>query len=300
VSAPLVDTVPVLVVGEALVDLLQVGDDIRRIPGGSPANVALGLGRLGIPTTLLSHLADDDDGRLIRSRLAESGVRILPESFSAARTSTAAARVDAHGDAEYEFDIAWDLGGIPVLDAYGALHVGSYSAFVTPGADRVLELVTREADLGLQVSLDPNIRPQLLPPHGPSLAWFETLVEHADLVKLSDDDAAWLYPGVAADAVLSRLLELGADLAVLTRGAEGSLLAARRGRAPVPSNPVRVVDTVGAGDTYMAALIACCLGLDLTTLDAADLERIGAFCARAAGVTVGRAGADLPWRAELE
>lgn len=299
-SAPLVDAVPVLVVGEALVDLLQVGDEVQRMPGGSPANVALGLGRLGVPTTLLTHLADDDDGGLIRSRLAQSGVRILPESFSAARTSTATARVDAQGDAEYEFDIAWDVARVPELDAYGAVHAGSYSAFVTPGADRVLELLTRAAGLGLQVSLDPNIRPKLLPPHGPSLAWFETLAEHSGLVKLSDDDAVWLYPDLEPDAVLSRLLELGADLAVLTRGSEGSLLATRRGRAAVPSISVQVVDTVGAGDTYMATLIACCLGLDLTALDAADLERIGAFCARAAGVTVRRAGADLPWRAELD
>ena len=298
-TAPLVDAVPVLVVGEALVDLLRVGDDVRRIPGGSPANVALGLGRLGVPTALLSHLAADDDGRLIESRLAQSGVRILPDSFSAARTSTATARVDARGDAAYEFDIAWEISRIPELDGYGAVHVGSYSAFVTPGADRVLELATRASAAGHQVSLDPNIRPQLLPPLRWAVARFEALAGQANLVKLSDDDAAWLYPDVDPDAVLSRLLELGAGLAVLTKGSEGSLLAGRGGRAVVASRSVPVVDTVGAGDTYMAALIACCLDVDLAGLDATELERIGEFCARAAGVTVSRAGADLPWRAEL-
>jgi len=299
VTPSLVDSVPVLVVGEALVDLLPVDNVVQRMPGGSPANVALGLGRLGLPTTLLSHLADDDDGRLIQSRLEESGVCILPESFSAVRTSTATARVDGQGDAVYEFDMAWDIGRVPELGVYGAVHVGSFSAFVTPGADRVLELVTGASGSGLQVSLDPNIRPQLLPPHPWTLAWFETLIEHADLVKLSDDDAAWLYPDVAPDAVLSRLLELGAEVAVLTRGSEGSLLATARGRRAVSSPPVRVVDTVGAGDTYMAALIACCVDLDLPALDMTELERVGKFCAKASAVTVSRVGANLPWRDEL-
>ncbi len=287
----------VLVIGEALMDLVDDGRSITRSPGGSPANVALGLARLGVETRLRTALGDDDDGRAILERLAASGVSVDRESICLERTSTALAVLDSSGAASYEFDIEWRLPAPVDLGSAAVVHSGSIALFLEPGATAVAEVLAGRPE-GALVSLDPNIRPALLGEPARVRTVFERLVATSDLVKLSDEDAEWLYPGEPLTRVLDRLLELGVALAAVTRGGAGALLATRGSRVEVTAPRVVVRDTVGAGDSFMAALIAGVLQLDrrgpLHELGRADLLRLGGIAAAAAGVTVGRVGADLP------
>lgn len=283
----------ITVAGEALVDIVH-DDATREIPGGSPANVALGLGRLGAPVEFATWLGDDARGRQIADHLEASGVELVPGVFGATRTSSATVRLAPDGQPTYEFGIEWDLPHLPHLPRW--LHIGSIGASLQPGAGKVRQLVQRTVAADGVVSFDPNIRPALFGDPAAARVWFEQLAADATVLKLSDEDAAWLYPGDGADAVLDRLLELGVTLAAITRGAASATLATTRERVTVPSERVAVVDTVGAGDTYMATLIWQ-LHNTIGTLDALDsiaLTRLGQVSASAAAITVSRRGADLP------
>lgn len=303
----------VLVIGEALIDVVVTADGSRvGVPGGSPANVALGLGRLGFAPAFLSHFGADADGRRIADRLAGSGVRVRPESLSAERTPTAEVTLDGHGQATYRFDVTWELDPGAGIDAARAVHVGSYSAFMRPGALRVRELAAEARAAGALVSCDPNIRPALIGGPDDVRGEFEHLAGLAHVVKLSDEDAAWLYPGDTIDEVLTRVLALGVELAAVTRGGAGAMFATRQARAEVPAPETTVADTIGAGDSFMAALVARAIELchnsetapldpgALVSLSEADLTRLGEWCGLAAAITVSRRGADLPSRAEID
>ncbi|MEV4736863.1 MULTISPECIES: carbohydrate kinase family protein [unclassified Microbacterium] len=284
----------ILVVGEALIDIV---DGVEYV-GGSPANVALGLGRLGADVRLLTALGEDERGRRIAGHLDAAGARVLPESFLLDRTSTATATVGDDGSAHYEFRVEWRVSeaSIPECDL---MHVGSIACLLEPGASRVLEMVESVAARVGRVTFDPNIRPALI--DGSRMRErVERIAGLASAVKLSDEDAALIYPGLAVGAVLDELLALGVAVAVVTRGAEGAVLASQTARVEVPAVVTHVVDTVGAGDSFMATLVS---GLSETAdwdISGDALSRLGARCAAAAGITVGRAGADLPDLAELE
>ncbi|MGC5627426.1 carbohydrate kinase family protein [Georgenia sp. Z1344] len=293
----------VLVVGEALVDVFpdEEGGPARasgRVPGGSPANMAVGLARLGVDVALLTHIGDDEDGALVRDHLVSSGVEVLAGSVTPGRTSTAVATIDDAGVPAYEFDIAWELPPVADLAIPAAVHVGSYSAFVEPGATRVREIAARARSAGALVSFDPNVRAALLPPLEQVQSGYDELAAHASVVKISDEDAEWLFPGLSGDDVVARTLALGPRLVVLTMGAEGAIVADRERSVRVPAAGVEVVDTVGAGDSYMAALIDSLLRLPGDA--PLDLEAIGRRSAAASGITVSRRGADLPTAADLE
>ena len=295
-----------LVVGEALVDVVEQPDGKRNEhAGGSPANVAVGLGRVGLDVTLATALADDAYGELIRWHLAESRVDVL--ASAAERTPSAVARLDVHGSASYEFDVAWDPGPIKPVETPAAVHTGSIAAVLDPGAGEVEALVRRLHPTTI-VTFDPNVRPSMIPDRAAATSRIEGLVVLADVVKASDEDLAWLYPGESLDAVAERWLASGASLVVVTRGGDGSVAWARSGRVDVPLSPVDVVDSVGAGDAYMSGLIVA-LHLEglldandrdrLRQIDAGTVQRLTAMAARSAALVVGRAGAEPPWRPEL-
>ena len=292
-----IEAIDVLVIGEALIDVVRSpAGDVGHV-GGSPANVALGLGRLGVDVALLTCIGRDARGTAIAEHLADSGVDVLEESFSDAATSTAIATLAADGSASYQFDVTWRLpaGVLPVRPRI--VHTGSIAAFLAPGADAVREhLAGVGAD---EITFDPNIRPALIGSREQALPVFEQTARLASVVKLSDEDAEWLYPGDGPAEVLERILALGPRLAAITLGGAGSMLAAGDHTVEVPVTAVDVVDTIGAGDTYMASMIDSILaeGTDALTRDA--VERIGRRASRAAAVTVSRAGADLPTRAEI-
>jgi fructokinase len=290
----------VLVVGEALIDVIRVGNRSREHPGGSPANVALGLGRLGVATSFLTALGRDARGSLIAERLEEANVTLLPESWSLPHTSSATATIAADGSATYDFGITWQLPEHIDIPPVRHVHVGSISAFLKPGSDTVeqlVEVLRPEAT----VSFDPNIRADLVGDHADAVARFERLAQLADIVKLSDEDASFLYPHLNAEEAARAIASAGALVAV-TKGAAGSILASEDAEIVVEPIPVQVVDTVGAGDSYMAALLSRLLDADAHSIrdhSQVDLAAAGEFAARAAAITVSRAGAEPPRSAEL-
>ena len=303
-----------LVVGEALVDVVVGADgtDRGRHPGGSPANVAIGLSRLGHRADLLTWLADDDDGRVVLEHLRASGVAVVPASTAAARTSTATATLDADGAASYDFDLesvvpTVDPEALSGAEGFDVVHTGSIAAVLAPGAAAVETLLSRTRHRST-ISYDPNVRPALIGEPDLALAKVLAYVGVSDVVKVSDEDLEWLRPGVDPLDVAGSWLMRGALLVVVTRGGGGADAVFAGGQAHVDAPATDLVDTVGAGDSFMAGLLDALaghglLGADnrraLRDVDGATVSAMLAHAARVAAITVSRAGADPPWRKEL-
>lgn len=293
-------TGPVLVAGEALIDVIHDGNDFKEHPGGSPANVAVGLARLGTKTAFLTALGRDERGAMIDSRLEDAGVELLPESWTLQATSSVQATIGPDGSAEYVFDVDWRLPEVVRLPEIRHLHVGSISAFINPGADQIEELIHGLHE-NQTVSFDPNVRADLVGDPAAARARFQRLTRRANVVKLSDEDAAFLYPAATPEEVVHAIANHGAVVA-LTKGAAGSLLAAGQFMVEIGAIRVPVADTVGAGDSYMAALLHHLLELNrpgLRPSSSEDLVAAGSFAARAAAITVSRIGAEPPTAREL-
>jgi fructokinase len=296
-----------LVVGEALVDVVRRPDgSVQERPGGSPMNVAVGLARLGVPTRLVTRLGDDADGRLVRDHLAASHVDLAAGALDpAVATGVSTSHLDAAGVATYDFQVTWDLPPTPLPEDCRALHVGSIGAGVRPGRDAVVRLAADAHAAGLPVSFDPNARPAFTPDAG--AAWQDVLelAGLCDLVKLSDEDAAFFQPGREVVDVAHAVLERGPALVVVTGGGGVATAVSRTGVVLVAeSRKVEVADTVGAGDSFMAALVAATLpdraagAWDEGPTHSHVAEYLSAAHA-AAAVTVTRRGADPPRLAEL-
>lgn len=293
----------VVVIGEALVDIVHAPGGTRASPGGSPANVALALGRRGLRPTLVTQLADDSHGRDVTDWLERSGVDVHVAG-APARTSTAVAHLDADGAATYDFDISWDPAPWEALAA-PLVHTGSIATVLPPGAD-VVEDALRAARGEAVVTFDPNVRPSLVTDADDVRARVARLIALADVVKVSGEDLDWLHPGRDHRDIAREWLTAGPSLVVVTEGGDGSFAAHAAGIVEAVAQPVTVVDTVGAGDTFMAALIAQLHAPTAAEVreriagwTADDLAALLAGCAAAAAVTVSRPGADPPWEAEL-
>jgi fructokinase len=299
---------PFVVVGESLVDIVQpAGGEPVAAPGGSPLNVAVGLARLEVDTVLVTQLGDDEHGRLLAQHATGSAVRLSGSAVAAGRrTSTATARLDDDHVASYEFDLAWELERHRLPEGAVGLHVGSLSAVLRPGRDAVLDLL-RQAE-GRFVSYDPNVRPAFVT--DPARTWRDVaeVAACARLVKCSEEDLAALRPGEQEPAVIAVLLAGAAtELVVVTRGGRGATAYRDGLRVDVPGAPSTVVDTVGAGDSFMAALLAVLSDWELLTLDDGSLAALGEHrlalllegAAQAAAVTCSRRGANPPTRREL-
>ncbi|MBN9178693.1 MAG: carbohydrate kinase [Microbacterium sp.] len=288
----------VLVIGEALMDITVTGDETVETPGGGPANIALGLARRDVDAALLTRLGDDERGRAIARHLEASGVGILPESFHAGTTSTARATLDERGAATYDFDISWDVPADVAVGDVPVIHTGSLGVFLEPGADTVAAVLDAHPDA--VITFDPNIRPGLVGDPDAARERFEAIARRATVVKLSDEDAAYLFAIDSVDAVIDAILALGPALVAVTRGGDGATLSTREHRVEVDAPRVDVVDTIGAGDTFMASLLAEPAIRAGAELDGDDLAAIGRRAVAAAAVTVSRTGADLPWASELD
>ena len=302
-----------LVIGEALVDvIINPGEPPRDIPGGSPANVALGLARLGRDAELDCWIGRDERGLAVREHLEASGVRLIPGSDGAERTSTAQATIDEEGGASYFFDLDWNppFPTLPEDAAPVLVHTGSIAAILTPGSEtvhRILEAYRATST----ICYDPNARPQLMGEPEDARTTVEALISLSDLVKCSNEDIAWLYgEGADLETVLRSWLEKGAAVVVVTRGKQGALALSASGvHLEVSADPnVVVADTVGAGDSFMGGLEDALWSEDLVgadrrealrAVDAATLERIVRHAAAIADITVSRAGANPPTRDEL-
>ena len=317
----------VLVIGESLMDVVSSPGGIDEHAGGSPMNVSVGLARLGCPVHLLTRIGTDARGTVIADFLASVGVPLVPGSIVEGRTSTAMATLDENGSASYEFLIDWSLdfvGELPgssivlgssivpgslIVNSSAIVHTGSIAAFLEPGASQLEALLEAAAERHAIVTFDPNIRPSIIGSKDDSLAVVERLAALATVVKVSDEDALWLFGELTPDEVVDRLLAIGATLAIVTLGASGALLATARHRVRLPGRRVSVADTIGAGDSFMSAVVQKLCALLLSGVDAADiadgsalgqsvLSDIGQFAVSCAAITVSRTGSNPPTMAE--
>ncbi len=304
------------VIGEALVDVVnRSSEPAHAHPGGSPMNVAVGVARLGHEAEFVGRYGADNYGSMIEEHLQDSGVQ-LPVGADQKKTSVAQAHIGESGAAEYEFEIDWSLDNAKQTLARAAkesaaIHVGSIGAMLEPGASVVVETV-RAASGSALISYDPNCRPSIIPDASQARTWAERIVPEAGVVKASDEDLLWLYPHRTVEETAKAWLSMGASLVIVTRGELG-MWALNAATAPsgveIPAVTVQVADTVGAGDSLMAALLAFLLdrgiegasaAVQLARLTASELEEMLHFAASAAAITVSRAGANPPTRAELE
>ncbi|RUL92407.1 carbohydrate kinase [Verrucosispora sp. FIM060022] len=296
----------VTVLGEAVVDLVQ-GPDGRFTahPGGSPLNVAVGLARLGVPATLLARFSTSRFGRILRAHADANGVDLRQAVDTDDPATLAIASLDDDGVATYDFyvdgtaDWQWrDDELSPALTSRGILHTGSLAVFRSPGADRVADaLRTARAERAL-ISIDPNIRPGLLGTPAQARARVEELIRLAHLVKASEEDVAWLYPGRPVEDVLRHWRDLGAALTVVTLGAGGALALSGTRTFRHPAPVVEVVDTIGAGDAFTAGLLAA-LSRAASGWPNEEIAAALRYAVEVAAVTCTRAGADPPYRHEL-
>jgi fructokinase len=301
-----------LVIGEALVDMVRrpSGEESAH-PGGSPANVAIGLGRLDRDVELLAWIGLDEHGTLIRDHLEESTVALARGSESALRTSVAVANLDANGVAQYDFDLSWAVSPqASPRPGHLVVHTGSIGAVLAPGAATVIDMV-RALRPTSTITYDPNARPALMGDPRTARQSIERVVALADVVKVSDEDLAWLAPDTAPeDVARGWLMHEGPAMVIVTRGGEGASAYLHDGRTVTVTAPrVEVADTVGAGDSFMGGLIdglwsADVLGGDkreaLRSIDSAVLQQILERSAHIAAITVSRSGANPPRTAELE
>lgn len=309
----------ITVIGEALVDLVAVPGSrtYTAYPGGSPANVAVGLARLGAPTSLLARIGPDVFGRMLREHLEGNGVDPRDLIAASEPSSLAVASLDPAGVATYDFwvdgtaDWQWrdDELPDPLADDVEALHAGSLASWMEPSAGIIERLLVREHSRShVTLSLDPNCRPSLMGGGEESRQRIEREVSLVDVVKVSEEDLRWLCPGQTYQQVAKRWLSIGPALVTVTLGAYGAYALTRACEVQVPGFPVNVVDTVGAGDAFTAGLLDGLrrarlfggAGRDaLYNLNTGTLRRLLAEAVLVASLTCARAGADPPTRGEV-
>jgi fructokinase len=302
----------IVIGGEALVDLVEDHGSPRPVAGGGPFNTAIAFGRLGVPTSFLGAISRDAHGHMLAERLVEAAVDTSLVRWTDAPTPRAVVHRQGDGRNEYTFEIGGtsflDMSpdDLPVLPKEAwAVHVGTLALAVDPPASAYEALVDREAGRR-QIVLDPNVRPAIFGDAAGYRRRFERLARLADLVKLSEDDAAWIYPGLSVEAVLELILGFGPCVVAVTRGEHGAVAASEHAFVEVPGIPIVVADTVGAGDSFGAAFVVALVddgafGPQATRVaDEAVLRRAVSYAVAASAVTCTRTGAVPPSRGEIE
>jgi fructokinase len=303
---------PIVVIGEALIDLVEDGDDDPRLarPGGSPYNVAIGLARLERATAFAGRISRDPLGNVLRQHALRSAVDLTLCVDAPEPTTVALIELDDTGIARYRFgvegtaDIAWtdaELGRIPA--GTRAVHFGSLATWLAPGDAAIARRVAALREQGAAVTYDPNVRPQLQPDRAAARAQVERAVQLAHLVKTSEEDLDWLRPGEAIADVARSWLTLGPAAVIVTRGGAGSTAFTASATVSRPPVAVDVVDTVGAGDSFMSGLLDALDRrgqLSPAGIAGAAFGELLDDAALVAAVTCSRAGANPPRRAELD
>jgi fructokinase len=302
--------------GEALTDLIPgvtADGSPAFVPktGGSVFNTAIALGRLGIPVAFFGGLSTDFFGDELRKAMLASNVDISLAPVSERYTIAAFVKLEGK-QARYSFI---DEGSacrmlkpedLPLLpDKISALHLGSFPLAIEPCGSAFEELCRRECHKRV-IHFDPNIRANLIKDRKSHRQRVERIVAMSDLIKMSDEDLAWMAPGASAEAFAQDWLKRGAKLVVVTRGKDGAVAFAKNFRAEAPGRDVKVADTIGAGDTFTAGILAAfhkAERLNKTAIAALDRESVLTalnLAVRAAAITVSRPGADPPWSHELK
>ena len=290
------------VCGEVLIDILPTGP----VVGGGPANTAKALARLGHDVHFIDGISTDAYGQSARAELLRDGVNLDLALASDKPTCTATVTLDAAGGASYEFLIdgtaTFDFASSWLPDPYRyqpqVLHIGTLVTMIEPGASALYDWAMQVAELA-PIVFDPNIRPSVQPDRDLYEAAVEKWAALSAVIKVSDDDLAWLFPGQAIEDVANRWINDGAFLVVVTQGANGIMGYTADGRVEVPGVKVDVVDTVGAGDTVGAIVVEAMLTHGLIELRGDLLRGVLARAAAAAAITCSRKGAQPPFKHEL-
>ena len=290
------------VCGEVLIDILPTGP----VVGGGPANTAKALARLGHDVHFIDGISSDAYGQSARAELLRDGVNLELALASDKPTCTATVTLDAAGGASYEFLIdgtaTFDFASSWLPDPYRyqpqVLHIGTLVTMIEPGASALYDWAMQVAELA-PIVFDPNIRPSVQPNRDIYEAAVEKWAALSAVIKVSDDDLAWLFPGQAIEDVANRWINDGAFLVVVTKGANGIAGYTADGRVDVPGVKVDVVDTVGAGDTVGAIVVEAMLAHGLVELRGELLRSVLARAAAAAAITCSRKGAQPPFKHEL-
>lgn len=297
----------VWVAGEVLIDLISKGSETKAVVGGGPANTSVALARLGVDTHFIDGMSTNDYGQKAKTELAAAGVKLDFVEFSSKPMCVANVTLDDSGSATYKFlidgtatfDFRQEWLPDPTQFRPAVLYLGTLATIVEPGAS-VLFKWAREVGAVAPIVYDPNVRSSVL---GDRLRYQESVANWASIskvIKVSDDDVQWLYPGEGFEDVAKRWLELGVELVVLTSGANGLKARTSVDDVSVPGVRVDVVDTVGAGDTVGAILVEAIAAQGLALLHGDELTRVLNRAARAAAITCSRPGAQPPTKQELE
>jgi fructokinase len=294
--------VSIWVCGEVLIDILPSGP----VVGGGPANTAKALARLGHDVHFIDGISSDAFGQSARAELLRDGVNLDLAQLSDKPTCTATVTLDAAGAASYEFLIdgtaTFDFAASWLPDPYRfqpqVLHIGTLVTVIEPGASALYDWAMQVAEFA-PIVFDPNIRPSVQPDRDLYEAAVEKWAALSAVIKVSDDDLAWLFPGQSIDDVANRWISDGVFLVVVTRGANGLVGFTADGRVEVPGVKVDVVDTVGAGDTVGAIVVEAMVAHGLIELRGELLRGVLTRAAAAAAITCSRQGAQPPYKHEL-
>jgi fructokinase len=292
----------VWVCGEVLIDELPSG----AVVGGGPANTAKALARLGHEVAFIDGISTDAYGVKARAELAADGVDLSLALTSDLPTAVAEVTLAADGGASYVFKLdktaTFDFNSswLPDSSRYKpqVLHIGTLATLVQPGADVLFDWALACADFA-PVVFDPNIRPQVLSDRNKYVVLVEKWIGISSVVKLSDDDFEWLYPGKSPESIANQWLQGGVALVVMTRGADGLIGYTSDGVVEVSGEKVNVVDTVGAGDTVGAIIVQGLITDGLLNVRGSVLKDVLRRAAVAAAITCSRAGAQPPYAHEI-
>jgi fructokinase len=297
----------VWVAGEVLIDLIPDGSERKPIVGGGPANTAKALAKLYIDTQFIDEISTDDYGQMAKDELVASGVKLDYVKYSDKPTCLAIVSLRDSGSASYEFvientatfDFTPDWLPNPQTEKPSLLHIGTLATVIEPGASVLFEWAQAVAKVA-PIVFDPNIRPAVISDRKQYLAQVERWVSISSAIKVSDEDIKWLYPSLDVKQVVNNWLKKGPSLIVVTYGDKG-ITGYRKGEVViVEAVKVKVVDTVGAGDTVGAVLVEAIVNDGLDSLTGSRLETMLKRAAKAAAITVSRVGANPPTSEELE
>ncbi len=296
------------VCGEVLIDLIP-DDSGERVPhvGGGPANTAKALARLGHDVYFIDGISSDKYGQMSREELVADEVKLDLALSSDKPTCLAIVSLNENGGASYEFEIGgtatfdFSASWLPDPSRYkpNVLHIGTLVTVIQPGADVLYDWAMQVAEFA-PIVFDPNVRSVVMNDRDKYLAAVERWVAISSIVKVSDDDLAWLYPSQQYADVARRWISDGAALVVVTRGADGLVGFTADGVVEAPGVKVDVADTVGAGDTVGAIIVEAMIEKGILNLTGYTLKAVLNRAAVAAGITCSRKGAQPPYRHELK
>ena len=294
------------VCGEALIDLIPRGEQKVAIVGGGPANTAKALARLGFDSYFIDGISTDSFGGMIKDQLLHDGVNLKYAHYSDKQTCTADVSLDKAGVASYvftidgtaTFDFTNDWLPSPEEIKPVVLQIGTLATIVQPAADVLLEWAKRVAKVA-PIVFDPNVRSSVLPDRPKYQEAIAKWAAISEVIKVSEDDLAWLYPEQDQIAIAEEWIKGGSTLVIITKGSYGIIGVTKDDVVSVPGVKIEVVDTVGAGDTVGAIVVEAIVERGLKVITGDVLREVLVRATKAAAITCSRAGANPPTRAEI-